>query len=270
MRIAVQAESDANESRVAATPETVKALTALGAEVVVEAGAGLRSAIPDEAYREAGAVIAESAAAAAAGADVLLRVRRPSAADVAGVKPGAAVIAIMDPYEHIDALQSLAGGGRQRLRDGADPAYHTGAVDGRPVEPGEPRGLPRRHRRGGGLRPRHPDDDDGRRIGSAGAHFHHGRRRRRPAGDRDGSAHRRRRHRDRRPARDEGAGALARRQIHRRRGRGIRRRRDRGRLCEADVAGISGETGRAHRLAHRQAGYRRNDGAHSRPRRRRC
>ena len=56
-------------------------------------------------------MIAENAAAAAAGADVLLRVRRPSAADVAGVKPGAAVIAIMDPYEHIDALQSLAGAG---------------------------------------------------------------------------------------------------------------------------------------------------------------
>ncbi len=111
MRIAVQAESDANESRVAATPETVKALTALGAEVAVEAGAGRKSAIPDEAYAEAGAVIAQGPAAAAAGADVLLRVRRPSAAEVAGVKPGAAVIAIMDPYEHIDALQSLAGAG---------------------------------------------------------------------------------------------------------------------------------------------------------------
>jgi len=111
MRIAVQAESDANESRVAATPETVKALTALGAEVAVEAGAGRKSAILDEAYAEAGAVIAQGPAAAAAGADVLLRVRRPSAAEVAGVKPGAAVIAIMDPYEHIDALQSLAGAG---------------------------------------------------------------------------------------------------------------------------------------------------------------
>jgi NAD(P) transhydrogenase subunit alpha len=111
MRIAVQAESDANESRVAATPETVKALTALGAEVAVEAGAGRKSAIPNEAYAEAGAVIAQGPAAAAAGADVLLRVRRPSAAEVAGVKPGAAVIAIMDPYEHIDALQSLAGAG---------------------------------------------------------------------------------------------------------------------------------------------------------------
>jgi H+-translocating NAD(P) transhydrogenase subunit alpha len=111
MRIAVQTERDANESRVAASPETVKALTALGAEVAIEAGAGLKSAIPDQAYIDAGAVLVESAAAAAAGADVLLRVRRPSAAEVAGVKPGAAVIAIMDPYEHIDALQSLAGAG---------------------------------------------------------------------------------------------------------------------------------------------------------------
>jgi len=111
MRIAVQTERNANESRVAASPETVKALTALGAEVAIEAGAGLKSAIPDQVYLEAGAVLVESAAAAAAGADVLLRVRRPSAAEVAGVKPGAAVIAIMDPYEHIDALQSLAGAG---------------------------------------------------------------------------------------------------------------------------------------------------------------
>ncbi len=111
MRIAVQAESDPGESRVAATPETVKALAALGAEVAVEAGAGRKSAIPDEAYAEAGASIAPDAAAAAAGADVLLRVRRPSAAEVEGVRPGAVVVAIMDPYEHIGALQSLAGAG---------------------------------------------------------------------------------------------------------------------------------------------------------------
>jgi NAD/NADP transhydrogenase alpha subunit len=50
MRIAVQAETDANESRVAATPDTAKALIALGADVAVEAGAGRKSAILDEAY----------------------------------------------------------------------------------------------------------------------------------------------------------------------------------------------------------------------------
>jgi NAD(P) transhydrogenase subunit alpha len=111
MRIAVQAETDANESRVAATPETAKALIALGADVAVEAGAGRKSAIPDEAYAAVGASIATNAAAAASGADVVLRVRRPGAAELQGVKPGAAVLAILDPYEHIDELQSLAGAG---------------------------------------------------------------------------------------------------------------------------------------------------------------
>lgn len=111
MRIAVQAENDAIESRVAATPETVKSLAALGAEVAVETGAGRNSAILDEAYAAAGATIAPNAAAAAKDADVVLRVRRPTAPELAGVKPGAVVLAILDPYDHIDALQSLAGAG---------------------------------------------------------------------------------------------------------------------------------------------------------------
>jgi NAD(P) transhydrogenase subunit alpha len=111
MRIAVQAENDAIESRVAATPETVKSLAALGAEVTVETRAGRNSAILDEAYAAAGATIAPDAAAAVKDADVVLRVRRPAAAELAGVKPGAVVLAILDPYDHIDALQSLAGAG---------------------------------------------------------------------------------------------------------------------------------------------------------------
>jgi H+-translocating NAD(P) transhydrogenase subunit alpha len=111
MRIAVQAETDADESRVAATPDTAKALIALGAEVAVEAGAGRNSAIPDEAYAGVGASVAPNAAAAVSGADVVLRVRRPSAAELEGVKPGAVVLAILDPYEHVEELRSLAGAG---------------------------------------------------------------------------------------------------------------------------------------------------------------
>ncbi|ACK52162.1 NAD(P)(+) transhydrogenase (AB-specific) [Methylocella silvestris BL2] len=111
MRIAVQAETDPHESRVAATPETVKTFIGLGAEVAVETGAGRKSAIADDAYAAAGATIAPTAAAAAAGADVVLRVRRPAAAELAGVKPGAVVLAILDPYENLAALQSLAGAG---------------------------------------------------------------------------------------------------------------------------------------------------------------
>jgi NAD(P) transhydrogenase subunit alpha len=108
MRIAVPAETDPAETRVAATPDTVKKYLSFGAEVAVEAGAGVLSSIPDADYAAAGATIAPDAAAALADADMVLRVRRPSAGEVAGVKPGAAVLAIMDPYDHLDALQSLA------------------------------------------------------------------------------------------------------------------------------------------------------------------
>ncbi len=111
MRIAVPAETDPAEARVAATPDTIKKYLSFGAEVAVEAGAGVRSSIPDAEYAAAGAIVAPDAAATLASADIVLRVRRPSAAEVAGVKPGAAVLAIMDPYDHLDALQSLASAG---------------------------------------------------------------------------------------------------------------------------------------------------------------
>jgi NAD(P) transhydrogenase subunit alpha len=111
MLIAIPAENDPAEGRVAATPETVKKLAGLGAEVRVQTGAGLKSGIPDQDYAAAGAVIVPSTAAAVQDADVVLRVRRPSAADIVGAKQGAAVLAIMDPYGHIDALQSLASAG---------------------------------------------------------------------------------------------------------------------------------------------------------------
>jgi NAD(P) transhydrogenase subunit alpha len=111
MRIAVQAETDANESRVAATPETVKSFTGLGAEVAVETGAGRKSGISDQDYADAGAIIAPDPQSTVKDADIVLRVRRPSASDIAAIKPGATVIAIMDPYGHIDALQSLAAAG---------------------------------------------------------------------------------------------------------------------------------------------------------------
>ncbi len=111
MRIAVQAETDANESRVAATPETVKSLIGLGAEVAVETGAGRKSGISDQDYADAGALIAANPHSTVKYADIVLRVRRPDASAIAGVKPGAAVVAIMDPYGHIGALQSLAAAG---------------------------------------------------------------------------------------------------------------------------------------------------------------
>ncbi|MBM3608502.1 MAG: Re/Si-specific NAD(P)(+) transhydrogenase subunit alpha [Alphaproteobacteria bacterium] len=111
MRIAVPAETVANETRVAATPDTIKRYAAMGADVIVQSGAGKASGIPDSEFEAAGAKIAASAAAAVEGADVILTVRRPHAAALAGAGKGAAVISIMDPYGAEAALQDLAGAG---------------------------------------------------------------------------------------------------------------------------------------------------------------
>ncbi|MCI0736222.1 MAG: NAD(P)(+) transhydrogenase (Re/Si-specific) subunit alpha, partial [Beijerinckiaceae bacterium] len=111
MLLAIPAETNAAEARVAATPETVKKFTGLGAEVRLQAGAGLQSGFSDNEYTQAGAAVVPGARATVQDADIVLRVRRPAAAELAGVKPGAAVIAIMDPYGHADALKSLAAVG---------------------------------------------------------------------------------------------------------------------------------------------------------------
>src|SRR5271154_3944928 len=107
MRIFVARESDASEPRVAATPETVKKMQALGAEVVVEPGAGVKSGILDADYAAPGATIAD----AGKDADVVLKVRRPSEAEIAGYKAGALVIAIMDPFGNDAALAAMAKAG---------------------------------------------------------------------------------------------------------------------------------------------------------------
>ena len=108
MKVAVAAEVDANEPRVAATPETIKKIIGLGAEVAVEPGAGLKSGILDADYSAVGATVTKDAVA---GADVVLKVRRPQASELPRLKKGAMVIAIMDPYGHEDALQAMASAG---------------------------------------------------------------------------------------------------------------------------------------------------------------
>ena len=108
MKIAVAAESDKAEPRVAGTPETVKKLIGLGAEVAVEPGAGIRSGILDTDYTAAGATVAKGATK---NADVVLRVRRPSAEELLGYKEGALVVAIMDPYGNDAALKTMADSG---------------------------------------------------------------------------------------------------------------------------------------------------------------
>ena len=108
MKVAVIKETDPGEPRVAATPETVKKLIGLGAEVAVEPNAGVKSGILDADYANAGAKVASDAAS---GADIVLKVRRPSASELAGYKKGALVVAIMDPYGNEAALKQMADAG---------------------------------------------------------------------------------------------------------------------------------------------------------------
>lgn len=108
MKIAVAAESDKAEPRVAGTPETVKKLIGLGAAVAVEPGAGLQSGIPDSEYAAAGATVA---AGAAKDADIVLKVRRPTDAEIKSYKTGAIVVSLMDPYGNDAAIKALADAG---------------------------------------------------------------------------------------------------------------------------------------------------------------
>jgi NAD(P) transhydrogenase subunit alpha len=105
----VPKEVDAAESRVAASPDTVKRLTGLGLDVIVEAGAGTLSRITDDEFAKAGAKIGK--AADAGKADVVLKVRRPNEAELKGYKQGAAVLATMDPYGNDAAVAALAKAG---------------------------------------------------------------------------------------------------------------------------------------------------------------
>src|SRR6202161_1406680 len=108
MKVAVVAETDAGEPRVAAVPETVKKMIGLGAEVAVEPGAGVKSGVLDADYPAAGATVS---ADALNGADVVLQVRRPQGTELTRVKKGAIVIAIMDPYGNDAALRAMAEAG---------------------------------------------------------------------------------------------------------------------------------------------------------------
>jgi NAD(P) transhydrogenase subunit alpha len=108
MRIAIAAEADPSEPRVAGTPETVKKLKALGAEVAVARGAGVASGILDADYEAAGATVSDNVSK---DADVVLKVRRPGASELAAYKKGALVIAIMDPYGNEAALKQMADAG---------------------------------------------------------------------------------------------------------------------------------------------------------------
>jgi NAD(P) transhydrogenase subunit alpha len=108
MKVAVIAETDADEPRVAATPETVKKMVALGATVAVQAGAGVKSGILDADYTAAGAAVA---ADPVNDADIVLQVRRPEGPELSRLKKGAIVIGMMDPYGQESAVAAMAEAG---------------------------------------------------------------------------------------------------------------------------------------------------------------
>jgi len=107
--IAVTRERREGETRCAVTPETVKKLIALGATVSVEAGTGLGSSLPDADYAEAGASVKPDLSAALAGADVLLKVRGPTASEISALKPGAVVVSLLDAWRDKATVEALRG-----------------------------------------------------------------------------------------------------------------------------------------------------------------
>jgi NAD(P) transhydrogenase subunit alpha len=98
MKLAILKERRPHETRVAATPETVKKFKALGLDVVVEAGAGQGAKIADALYADAGARIAANAAEAAKDADIVLKVARPLDDEIGMMKRGAMLAAILAPH----------------------------------------------------------------------------------------------------------------------------------------------------------------------------
>ncbi|RZM12827.1 MAG: NAD(P) transhydrogenase subunit alpha, partial [Sphingomonas sp.] len=114
MKIAVLKEQADGERRVSATPETVKKFIALGATLAVESGAGDTASIADTAYSDAGASVSDRAATLA-GADIVLGVQGPDPAFLAGVTPGAWIVASLNPFAERTRVEAYAAAGYEAL-----------------------------------------------------------------------------------------------------------------------------------------------------------
>jgi len=112
MKIAVLRERATGESRVSASPETVKKFIALGATVAVESGAGVTASISDDDYRAAGAEVADNAVQ---GADIVLGVQGPEPEQLAGANPGAWIVAGLDPFGKRARVDAYAAAGFEAL-----------------------------------------------------------------------------------------------------------------------------------------------------------
>lgn len=114
MKIAVLKETAPGESRVAASPETVKKFVGLGAEIAVEKGAGEAASFSDTAYSAAGAQVG-TAAATAKGADIVMGVQGPDPKLLAGAAKGAWIVASLDPFGRRDRIDAYAAAGVEAL-----------------------------------------------------------------------------------------------------------------------------------------------------------
>jgi len=106
--IAVTRERREGETRCAVTPDTVKKFVALGATVTVESGTGAGSSFPDADYIAAGAVVKPDTHGVLDGADIVLKVRGPTAQETSALKPGAIVIALLDAYREKETVAAMA------------------------------------------------------------------------------------------------------------------------------------------------------------------
>ena len=106
MKISIPKENHSDEARVAGSPENVKKLIQLGAEVTIQSGAGDKSSFPDDQYKDAGAQIAKSRSEIFKNSDIVLCVRAPSEADIKSMKKGALLIGTLNPYNNTDLLKS--------------------------------------------------------------------------------------------------------------------------------------------------------------------
>jgi NAD(P) transhydrogenase subunit alpha len=114
MKIGVPKERRPDESRVAASPDTVKRLVGRGVDVLVEAGAADRARFSDQSFADAGARLVDDAAALYRDADILLKVRRPLVAgegqidEMALLRPGQVLVGMLDPYQHPEQVAAYA------------------------------------------------------------------------------------------------------------------------------------------------------------------
>ena len=114
MKIAVLKEQASGEQRVAATPETVKKFIGLGAQVAVEAGAGVTASVADADYAAAGASVGDRAATVA-GADIVLGVQGPDVTSIAGAGTGAWIVAGLNPFGERARVDAYAAAGYEAL-----------------------------------------------------------------------------------------------------------------------------------------------------------